>query len=470
MSQSPKLPRRNTPRSTWALPLAYWQDDIARAREHSVAIAERHPSEELSLDGDTQRALDELARAYEQLQVAETELRAQNDELHDARSLIERERGRYAELFRRAPAAFIVTDGYGHILQSNAAAATLLGCRADRLIRKPLAVFARDASRRRLRAALDAARASEERVNLRIDLVPRHAKRIHVEISVVAVPNLDDDGQELLWLVVDETKQLRREVRRRRNAERLEEAIAERTAELQQAQQIKDQLIATVSHEFRTVLSAIGGYAELLETGVRGALSDAQEQDVRRIRRAYRHLAALVDDLLSYSRLTRGTLDLMTTEIVAGELVRAAAELVGPQAREHQIAVCITPPREAIIMSADAERVRQIVVNLIANAVKFSSATASVWIDCWATATDVFVAVRDTGPGIPAEKLEEIFQPFVRLRSSATPGTGLGLAISRDLARAMQGDVTVTSEIGIGSRFVLRLPRAMPNAAAHPHG
>lgn len=476
MPNSPKPPkaaksaRRNTPKATWALPLAYWQDDIARAREQSVVTGEPIHWEEFGHVGENERALDELARAYEELQVADAELRAQNDELQDTRALIERERLRYAELFRRAPAAFIVTDANGHILQANAAAAALLDYRGDRLSRKPLTVFARDASRRRLRTAITSARANDERVSLRIDLVTRREKRIRVEISVVGVPNLNDDGRELLWLVVDQTKRLRRDVRRRRNAERLERAIAERTAELRQAQQIKDQLIATVSHEFRTVLSAIGGYAELLETGVRGALSDMQEQDVRRIQRAYRHLAALVDDLLSYSRLTRGTLELTITEIVASELVRAAAELVGPQARERQIAVCITPPHEALTLSADPERVRQIVVNLLANAVKFSNPGADVSVDCWANDTHVFVSVRDSGPGIPAEKLEEIFQPFVRLRSSSTPGTGLGLAICRDLARAMQGDVTVTSEIGIGSRFVLRLPRAMPNTAAHPPG
>jgi len=470
MADSSEPPRRSTPRVTWALPLAYWHDEVARAREHSVMATERQRTEAHGRFEETERALDELALAYEQLQVADVELRAQNDELQDVRAQIERERARYAELFRSAPAPFLVTDANGHIVQSNAAAAALLGRRSDHLNRKPLTVFTRDTSRRRLRSAISAACASGERVSLRLDLVTRQANRVRVAVSVVAIRRLDDDGLELLWLMVDETKRVRRDVRRRRNAERLERAIALRTAELRRAEEIKDQLIATVSHEFRTVLSAIGGYAELLETGARGALSAAQEQDVRRIHRAYRHLASLVDDLLSYSSLSRGVMELTTTEVVAGELIRAAAEMVAPQARERGVQVSVAPARESIVFCADADRVRQIVVNLLANAVKFSPPGAGVSLECSATKTDVCITVHDGGPGIPADKLEQIFLPFVRLGASSTTGTGLGLSISRDLARAMQGDVTVTSELGRGSRFMLRLPRVLPAPAANQHG
>jgi PAS domain S-box-containing protein len=463
LSDSQKRSRRITPKATWALPLAYWQDEVARARDRSADLAPR-PGDPGELSEDVEnRTLHELALTFEELQVAEAELRAQNEELQDSRSLIESERARYAELFLRAPAPFVVTDAYGNITQANASAAALLGAGVGRLQGKPLVVFARSVSRRRLRTAIDSIRRGEEEVTLRVNLATRRGTVVHAEVSVVALRNLDGESGDLLWLIVDRTRHLRREARRRRRAEQLEQLVAERTAELERAQQFKDQLIATVSHEFRTALSAIGGYAELLETGIRGPMSGAQQADVRRIQSAYHHLAALVDDLLSYTRLERGKLELVATDIVLSELLRAASELVGPQARERGVSVRIPPVPDYLMLRADAERVRQIVLNLLANAVKFAPPGGAVWISGSATDNDILIEVHDDGPGIPAESIEEIFRPFVRLKTpSPTAGSGLGLAISRDLARAMQGDLTVTSEIGLGSRFVLRLPRKIP--------
>lgn len=457
MAESPKRPGRITPKTGWALPLAYWQDSVARARERAAGLAPSVADAGHAPDDD--EALHELLLSLEELQVAEAELHAQNEELQDTRSLIETERVRYAALFARAPAPFIVTDASGTIRQANAAAAALLGCRVERLARKPLAVFTRDASRQRLRSAISAMR-DRDALTVRVNLTTRRHTVVRAEVSIVAIRDLDGDASELLWLFVDETKRLRREARRRREAERLEQLVAERTAQLEHAQELKNLLIATVSHEFRTALSAIGGYAELLETGVRGPLTAVQAADVRRIQRASLHLARLVDDLLNYSRLTRGKLELSSSDIVVGELLRAARELIAPQARERSITVATSATPIGLMVRADAERVRQIVVNLLANAVKFAKIGGAVWAESSATETEVIIEVRDEGPGIPADKLEKIFEPFVRLPSATpTTGSGLGLAISRDLARAMQGDLTVTSEIGIGSRFVLRLPR-----------
>lgn len=216
-----------------------------------------------------------------------------------------------------------------------------------------------------------------------------------------------------------------------------------------------------MSHEFRTGLAAIGGYTELLSLGIRGSMSVEQLGDVRRIHGAYSHLAHIVDDLLSYSKLTSGTLTLDVGEIAVGDAVRAMTSLIDPQAQMKNVAVEIEPADSSLVVLADSERLRQIVLNLLSNAVKFTPSGGRVVVACRPEGDEVCIDVRDTGSGIPADKIDEVFKPFVRLRSTSTePGTGLGLAISRDLARAMGGELMVESVPAKGSVFRLRLPRS----------
>jgi signal transduction histidine kinase len=289
------------------------------------------------------------------------------------------------------------------------------------------------------------------------------AKTVRVEATAAVVRDVSGEIVEIRWLLVDRTRRVRAErMRRRRNAE-LARLVAERTAELERAHRLKDQLLATVSHEFRTGLAAIGGYADLLEVGIRGPLSELQLSDVRSIRRAYVHLAALINDLLDYSRIaatgTSPKIRLDITDIVLGDVVRSVSDMLAPQARARGIVLSVegTP---AIIARADGERLGQILLNLLGNAVKFTPSGGRIQILSRATETDALVEVADTGLGVPDDKREEIFQPFVRLGDSIAPGTGLGLAISRDLSRAMGGDIVMGASGDCGSRFVLRLPRS----------
>jgi signal transduction histidine kinase len=235
---------------------------------------------------------------------------------------------------------------------------------------------------------------------------------------------------------------------------------AQRIAALERANEIKDNLIRTVSHEFRTSLTAIVGYAELLELGVRGQLSPVQRDDIVSIRHASAHLATLVNDLLDYSRAVGGKLTLAVTDALVIDLVRDVFSAVRPQADARAILLVDHGGDPAIRVIADPERVHQIVVNLVANAVKFSHEGDSVRLRWRAAGDDVEISVEDMGEGIPAEKLGMIFDPFVRLEGLDTvAGTGLGLTISRDLAAAMGGALDVKSTPGCGSVFTLRLRR-----------
>jgi signal transduction histidine kinase len=218
-----------------------------------------------------------------------------------------------------------------------------------------------------------------------------------------------------------------------------------------------------MSHELRTPLNAIGGYAELMEMGIRGPLTGEQRQDLDRIQQSQRHLLGLINEVLNYARLETGTVHYELCDVRLREVMAGAEALVAPQAQARSLALTVDLPDRDLIVRGDGEKVRQILVNLLSNAVKFTDRDGRVDLSWRRTPEWVEVSVRDTGIGIAADQLERIFEPFVQVRADLTrtaEGTGLGLAISRDLARGMGGDLRATSKPGGGSEFTLRLPPA----------
>jgi len=234
-------------------------------------------------------------------------------------------------------------------------------------------------------------------------------------------------------------------------------------AEAEAANRSKAQFLATMSHELRTPLNAIGGYAELMELGIRGPVTDEQRHDLARVRASQRHLLGLINEVLHYAKLETGTMHYDLTAVDVGDALAAAESLVAPQARAKGLALALHPCAPDAAVRADAEKFRQVLVNLLSNAVKFTDRGGRVDLACVRRGGCVQVVVRDTGIGIPADHLEAVFEPFVQVRTDLTrvaEGTGLGLAISRDLARGMGGDLTAESALGAGSTFTLTLPAA----------
>ena len=237
------------------------------------------------------------------------------------------------------------------------------------------------------------------------------------------------------------------------------DAEAARAAAVE-ANRAKMEFLAVMSHELRTPLNAIAGYAELLRMGLRGPLTPEQHEDLNRITRSERALLALINDILNFARLEAAQVQYASESVPVRELLADLETLVSPQLREKRLQFIVGDCDSHVAVQADADKVRQILVNLLSNAIKFTQADGVVDVHCQAKDGQVHIYVSDTGSGIPAEKLQTIFEPFVQLDRSLTnvrEGIGLGLAISRDLARGMGGDLTVESALGTGSTFILTL-------------
>ncbi|HEX2078052.1 MAG TPA: ATP-binding protein [Longimicrobium sp.] len=254
------------------------------------------------------------------------------------------------------------------------------------------------------------------------------------------------------------------------DAERAARAEAEAArSEAEEANLAKSQFLARMSHDLRTPLNAIGGYADLVEMGIHGPVTPEQVQVMQRVRRAQQHLLTLINDILSFARLEAGQVRLELEDVPVSHVLMELRPLVEPQAQEKGLRLDVRGGRGGVFVRADRERLIQILLNLVSNAVKFTPGGGRVAITCAATGAEVSIRVRDTGPGIPDDRLEEIFDPFVQVgRSSAErrQGVGLGLAISRELARMMEGELVVESVVGEGSTFSLTLPRVEKPAAA----
>jgi len=218
-----------------------------------------------------------------------------------------------------------------------------------------------------------------------------------------------------------------------------------------------------MSHELRTPLNAIIGYAQLLDVGVHGPVSEDQHADLGRIERSSQHLLGLINDILNYAKVESGRVQYDIEPTPLDQALASVEELTAPLAAAKHITYHIHSECPGARICADKEKLRQILVNVLSNAIRYTAEHGLINVSCAGAGSDVLIHVTDTGVGIPPDKLEAVFEPFVqvdRAYPGQREGTGLGLSISRELARGMEGDLTVHSELGKGSVFTLRLRRA----------
>ena len=381
---------------------------------------------------------------------------------------------RLRTIMDRLPDGITIVDATGIICFANGAAEQLFGRGVNDLVGRELGfpVVAGD--------------------SVEVDIVRPAAPPITAELRVVET---DWDGESALLVSLRDVSD------RKRAEERVAQLNRERAArsEAEAASHAKSEFLALMSHELRTPLNAVIGYAELLQLGIGGPLSDDQQRHVTRIQMSGRHLLGLVNEVLDLARVESGRLTLHLGVGGGRRVIDAAIALVHPIAERNGIELMSkTSDIDDVSFEGDEDRVRQILVNLLNNAVKFTPRGGRVVVEAGTVERGPaeskltgsgpwsYFRVIDTGRGIPRDKLGAIFDPFVQVEQGHTrsqDGSGLGLTISRRLARLMGGDLVVDSEAGRGSTFTLwlrdgsyataRLARwraASPDTTARLHG
>ncbi len=290
----------------------------------------------------------------------------------------------------------------------------------------------------------------------------------HVGIRWSVMPGHEIDYESVVVSVVDLTDRVRAQHELDTIRQNLEGIVEQRTAELvkvnrelKAAQQAKDAFLANMSHELRTPLNSVLGFTGIMLQGHAGPLNEEQRSQLGMVRRSGRQLLTLVNDMLDLARIEAGLVGIELAVVDAGEAVTAACEMIRPLAEGKELELTFTVPEPPIALVTDADRLGQILLNLLANAVKFTL-QGTVHVSVNEAGSDVLFTVRDTGPGIPEGEREAIFRPFYQLPSqeaAKTPGSGLGLAIALDLAEVLGGTLTAGGGEEQGAVFTLRLPR-----------
>ncbi|HMI47315.1 MAG TPA: GAF domain-containing sensor histidine kinase [Gemmatimonadaceae bacterium] len=246
--------------------------------------------------------------------------------------------------------------------------------------------------------------------------------------------------------------------------QKMETDLEAARANAEKSSSLKSEFLGIMSHELRTPLNAIGGYVEIMELGVRGPVTPEQLTDLGRIKRSQRHLLSVIENVLGYLKLGSGRVAYEIGDVCVDDVVSSVEEITKPLIDSKGLRYRRQAPATSLVARGDNAKVRQIVLNLFSNAIKFTPEGGQVDVE-WNTAeSEIRIRVSDTGIGIPADHLHSVFEPFMQLTSPLarkSGGTGLGLSISRDFARGMGGQLLVESEPGRGSAFTLVLPDAV---------
>ncbi|WP_269631084.1 sensor histidine kinase [Pelomonas sp. BJYL3] len=423
------------------------------------ALAQRVSHGELGVTLAVERR-DEIGELTEQFNRMSHQLRQSSEGLRASEA-------RYRSLFENATEGIFQTDGRGRLLGLNKAMAQMLGYErpalalaASRNLRRLVSLEPGEL-RRVLRALM------RHRLLQQVPmLVGTHdGRQLWIELSAHVVPGGQGQEARIEGMISDITQRRLAEQELTRHRDHLEELVEARTMELSQAKiraeaanQSKSRFLATMSHEFRTPLNAILGFAQLLQMD--DGLDDAQRNKINLVRDSGEHLLALITDLLDMASIEAGKVRLQPATVDLRALLEVACDAIRLRVAEKRLAFLVSIDENLPLrVRVDGQRLRQVLLNLLSNAVKFTdhgrlSLVAELVAQTPSSAT-VRIEVSDSGIGMNAAQVGRLFQPFEQVAEDArrTGGTGLGLSISQQLVRLMGSRIEVHSEPGVGSRF-----------------
>ena len=365
---------------------------------------------------------------------------------------------RFRELFEAAPDAILEVDHEGGIRLANEEAERIFGCPRSELIGRRVEELLPE----RYREMHLAHRGNYQDHPVKrpmgsgLDLWARKADGTEFPVDIKLSPIQTEDGLRIMCVVRDITERRKTEAQIRS----LNENLERRNREVERANQLKSEFLASMSHEFRTPLNAIIGFSDLLREESAGSLNDDQKRFVAHISQGSRHLRALINDILDLSKIEAGRLELQLEHFPLQATIEEAVAGVRASAEAKGLSIESRAP-SAMEICADRTRFKQILYNLLSNAVKFTPDGGAITVEAQADGDVFSVSVADTGIGIPQEEIESIFESFHQAAATTKgirEGTGLGLAITRRLVELHRGRIWVESEPGRGSRFVVELP------------
>ena len=350
------------------------------------------------------------------------------------------------------PGYIAVMDSNFTYAYANDRVAALVGHPREALVGRPVREVLGEAALDRLLGYTTQIRAGEQ-VTIE-SLYPATDRRPDTWLQVTyAIGLADGDGHR-------NTYAFGIDISSRKNAEL---ALTAAKEEAERANRAKSQFLSSMSHELRTPMNAILGFGQLLAADVEHPLAEAQREHVREILRGGRHLLNLINEVLDLAQVETGKLRISLEPVRVSELLQECLSLLQPIAREGAITLAIVDASACdCLVRADRTRLKQVLLNLLSNAIKYNRSGGTVRIACTADADTVRVAISDSGPGLDAQQRARLFQAFERLEAGGTSveGAGLGLVLSKHLMDAMLGEIGLDSEVGQGSTFWIRLPRA----------
>jgi len=449
-----------------------WQDLYTRALEGEAFTVEqtytlpqgiRHFEVTLNpqrIGGQSCEQVSVFARDVTERQQAETALRESEY--------------KYRTLFTTSTDAIFVETLYGDVLDCNEAACRIFGYTREELLELTVADLVPDAVAATLPDLI-----TEELATGGIFVEAENKRKDGAIFPVEVSTRLINLGGEPCVLAYVRDITVRKQVERALQEERqlLARRVAERTAdlsavnaELAHAARAKDEFLASMSHELRTPLNAVLGISEALQEGFYGALQERQHHALDNITESGRHLLSLINDILEFSKIEAGKLTLEVAPVGVDSLCEASLRMIEPAAQQKALEIVFEGDLQVRTVPADGRRLKQVLVNLLGNAVKFTPTGGRIGLKVRGDAENARVAfqVWDTGIGISAEDLGQIFNPFVQIDSSLNKqyaGTGLGLALVQRMVDLHGGSITVESRAGQGSRFTVNLPWALPPEA-----